>query len=459
RCILLQSQLPIKFWAEAVSTATFLCNLIPKHENQKTPYEIWHNSKPPLHKLKPFGCKAWLKIPTNSIPNKFASKAWEGIFLGYENEASSYCILRTSDQKIIISRHVVFDKETFPPLPSQKQFTKDIVRIFPSPIQTAEEFSTDSEEDSSSIEFNSIDNEDEDTYVDALEHQPKRICVIGPRHPTLISSKIDSNNILPFPQRQARANLTNLNPNPKTFNEAMSSPNREDWDLAIKIEPQNMKKLDVWTLRDKKDDDHPITSTWVFKRKIDDAGKTKEYKACLCAHGFHQIAGLDYQSTFAPTGRLSSLRALISFATIHRYGFHQMDVRSAFLYALLQEEICLEIPQGVLANKEKQVLQLNKALYGLKQASLAWYKHLSSWLISSSFQCSLTNPCVFWRKDKNPIWIYVHVYNLAIFGPNLEEFKKEIKKEFDMKDVGKANLLLGIKINHLEDGFSLDQEH
>ncbi|MBW0483969.1 hypothetical protein O181_023684 [Austropuccinia psidii MF-1] len=412
RFILLKSQLTIKFWAEAVSTATFLCSLIPKYENQKNhmKYGIIQN----YHYL--------------------ASKAWEEIFLKYENESSSYCILRISDQKIIISRHVFFDKETFPPLPSQKQFTEDIVRIFPNPIQTTKEFPTDSntEEDSSSSELNSVDNEEEDTYVDALEHKPKRIRVIGPRHPTLILSKIDSNNILPFPRRQARENLTSLNPNPKTFSEAMISPNREDWDLAIKRELQNMKKLDVWTLRNKKDYDHPITSTWVFKRKIDNTGKTIEYKACLCAHGFHQIAGLDFRSTFAPTGRLSSLHALISFATIHRYDFHQMDIQSAFLYAPLQDKICLEIPHGVLEKKEKQVLQLNKALYGLKQASLAWYKHLSNWLISSSFQGSLTDPCVFWIKDKNPIWIYVHVDDLAIFG---------------------------IKINHLKDGFSLDQEH
>ncbi|MBW0536620.1 hypothetical protein O181_076335 [Austropuccinia psidii MF-1] len=202
-------------------------------------------------------------------------------------------------------------------------------RIFPNPIQTTEEFPTvsNTEEDSSSSESNSVDNEEEeDTYVEALEHQPERIRVIGPRHPTLISSEIDSNNILPFPQRQARVNLTSVNSNPKTFNEAMISPNREDWDLAIKRELQNMENLDVWTLRNKKDNDHPITSTWVFKKKIDDAGKTIEYKARLCAHGFHQIAGLDYQSTFAPTGRLSSLCALISFATIHKYDFHQMDV-------------------------------------------------------------------------------------------------------------------------------------
>ncbi|MBW0536646.1 hypothetical protein O181_076361 [Austropuccinia psidii MF-1] len=201
RCILLQSKLPTKFWAEAVSTATFLCNLIPKHENQKTPYEIWNNSKPPLHKLKPFGCKAWLKIPTHFIRNKFESKAWEGIFLGYENEASSYRILRVSDQKVIISKHVIFDESKFPSLSSQTQPMEDITKIFLFPRQsTEEETNSDSnmEDSSSSVDSISLDNEREKIFVDALEQQPKRIQVIGPRHPTLISSEINSNNILPF---------------------------------------------------------------------------------------------------------------------------------------------------------------------------------------------------------------------------------------------------------------------
>ncbi|MBW0533773.1 hypothetical protein O181_073488 [Austropuccinia psidii MF-1] len=203
RCILLQSQLPIKFWAEAVSTATFLCNRIPKHDNHRAPYEIWHNSKPPIHRLKPFGCKALLKIPTNSIKNKFYSKAWDGIFLGYENEALSYFMLRLSEQKIIISRHLLFDEEKFPSLPAQKQFSKDIVRIFFNPIQTADketQIDFNIEESSSNVDANSISSENEETYVDTLEQQPKRIRVIDPRHPTLISSEIDSNNILLSPK-------------------------------------------------------------------------------------------------------------------------------------------------------------------------------------------------------------------------------------------------------------------
>ncbi|MBW0567205.1 hypothetical protein O181_106920 [Austropuccinia psidii MF-1] len=172
RCILLQSKLPIKYWAEAVSTATFLCNLIPKHNNNTTPHELWFKSKPPLNKLKPFGCKAWLKIPKHQILNKFESKVWDGIFLGYENEASSYRILRILDKKIVIS--LIQDME------------KDLQN------------NISANENNLNTDVPSSEDENEDVFIDALEQQPQRIRVIGPRHPTLISSKINRENILPF---------------------------------------------------------------------------------------------------------------------------------------------------------------------------------------------------------------------------------------------------------------------
>ncbi|MBW0558248.1 hypothetical protein O181_097963 [Austropuccinia psidii MF-1] len=226
---------------------------------------------------------------------------------------------------------------------------------------------TDEKENNLNIDVSSSEEENEDFFIDALEQEPLRIKVIGPRHPTLISSEMNSENILLFPQRQQRANITNQGcSTPKSFNEAMTSPNKENWNTAIKKELENMEKLNVWTLRKKTTKDHPITSTWVLKEKQNNTGNTAEYKACLCAHGFQQISGLDYHRTFAPTGRLSSLCPLISFAKIHKYEFHQMDVQSTFLNSPLQEEICLEIPQGVSEEKETHILQLNKALYGLK---------------------------------------------------------------------------------------------
>ncbi|MBW0500087.1 hypothetical protein O181_039802 [Austropuccinia psidii MF-1] len=188
---------------------------------------------------------------------------------------------------------------------------------------TIEETSNDSVHQENPSNIKSIsDREDDDIFVDALKKQPQRIRVIGPRHPTLISSKINSNNILPFPQRQPRVNLTDLiNHTPKQcpvqIKEIGNLQYTKNFSTSITL---------MYGLFEKKENNHPITSTWLFKEKMDDSGKTIEYKACLCAHGFNQIAGLDYQSTFAPTGRLSSLHALISFAAIKKYKFHQMDM-------------------------------------------------------------------------------------------------------------------------------------
>ncbi|MBW0569730.1 hypothetical protein O181_109445 [Austropuccinia psidii MF-1] len=136
-----------------------------------------------------------------------------------------------------------------------------------------------------------------------------------------------------------------------------------------------------------------------------------------------------------------------------------MDVKSAFLNAPIEDNIAIEVPQGLALNKTSHVLQLNKALYGLKQSPLAWHNHLSKWLKSVNFSQSVSDPCVFWKSDPDPIWIYVHVDDLALFGPNLDSFKKLIQEHFKMKDLGEANLLLGITIHHLQNGFSLSQAH
>ncbi|MBW0530092.1 hypothetical protein O181_069807, partial [Austropuccinia psidii MF-1] len=254
---------------ETVLTATFLCNLIPKHEDHVTPNEIWYKSKPHLNKLKPFGCQAWVKIPKDLISNKFSPKAWDGILLGYENDASSYWILRTYNQKIIVSKHVIFDEEKFPSLPSYHQNDNEIFNAFPGLIQTSErELPDDQPKDNShSIELIPADDEDEDSFFDALEQKPQQIRVIGPRHPTLISSEIDSKNILPFCRRQPRTNLIIQTCSiPNSFEEAMKSSNRNKWGLAIQKEILNINRINVWTLRNKKINDHPISSVWIFKK-------------------------------------------------------------------------------------------------------------------------------------------------------------------------------------------------
>jgi hypothetical protein len=179
----------------------------------------------------------------------------------------------------------------------------------------------------------------------------------------------------------------------------------------------------------------------------------------LCAQGFSQTYGVDFSKTFAPTGRLNSLRALISHAAAHDLQFEPLDVKTAFLNAELDEDVHLSIPQGIPLDHKWYCLCLKKAIYGLKQAPLAWYNCLSTWLVSVSFAISVCDPCVFYCLTFSPIWLFVHVDDIAFFGKDVSTFKSEIKSKFDMKDLGVADLLLGIRIHHEADAVVLSQCH
>ncbi|MBW0534217.1 hypothetical protein O181_073932 [Austropuccinia psidii MF-1] len=134
-------------------------------------------------------------------------------------------------------------------------------------------------------------------------------------------------------------------------------------------------------------------------------------------------------------------------------------MKSAFLNALLAKTVYLSIPQGLDLDQHKTCLHLNKAIYGLKQAPLDWYKRLKNWLTKVGFTACLLDPCVFYRNKPPPIWLYVHVNDIAIFGSNVKLFKDEISTEFEIKDMGMADLILGIKVTHGDGFISLDQQH
>jgi hypothetical protein len=135
---------------------------------------------------------------------------------------------------------------------------------------------------------------------------PRRIKVIGPRHPTQIWGVIDTLNILPFSRTRRQAVfLTTAEEEhytPKNYKDAVSCSNKEDWLVAIEKELANMKDLNVWEAIPRLPSHFPIPCVWVFRNKIDANGKIVERKARLCAQGFLQKQGVDFEQTVAPTG-------------------------------------------------------------------------------------------------------------------------------------------------------------
>ncbi|MBW0502369.1 hypothetical protein O181_042084 [Austropuccinia psidii MF-1] len=484
KCLLNGSGLPKRFWAEAVNTATLLCNLIPtpsRHNN--SPYALWTGKSPRIKKLRIFGCQAIVLIQRNLREWKLGESGCRGIFLGYENDMSSYRVMRLSDGKIVISKHVLFDESVFPNSPTHLSSTSPLVI----PLVGSEEGSDNNEScseepcdhlgsqesvdearrpENDPSSFNQEEEgSDEITAcppTDAsTEPQPvvqSKLRVIGPRHPTLISSDIDRSNILPY-SRRAAALLSSAEVVPRTFKMAVNSTSKDIWLAAISKELKSMDDLKVWDVIELSSTFKLVGTTWVFKVKKDHLGNVVEHKARLCAQGFTQTAGIDFEKTYSLTGRLNSLRTLIAFAASNRLRFHQINIKSAFLNAPLTECVYLSIPQGLSHDRRKYCLRLNKAIYGLKQAPLAWYERLRGWLVKVNFLPCVLDPCVFFWSGESPVWLYVHVDDIAIFGKDVDTFKIEISKEFEIKDIGEADLMLGVKVTQTKDFIALDQQH
>ena len=158
------------------------------------------------------------------------------------------------------------------------------------------------------------------------------------------------------------------NPLPKHYKDVLKLPKQEQelWTALMKEEIGSLHERKVWELVDLPKGCKAIKGRWVFALKSDGRRKSR-----FVAKGFTQVFGIDYENTFSPVARFKNLPLLLSLAALHDWEIEALDVKTAFLFGELDEEIYMEQPEGfVVKGKEKKVCQLRKAIYGLKQAAL-----------------------------------------------------------------------------------------
>ncbi|GKV49237.1 hypothetical protein SLEP1_g56000 [Rubroshorea leprosula] len=147
------------------------------------------------------------------------------------------------------------------------------------------------------------------------------------------------------------------------------------WEDAMDEEMNALFKNETWDLVPKPKDVQLVSCKWVYKikRKVD--GSIDRYKARLVAHGFSQKYGEDYEETFSPVAKMTSVCTVLALAASQNWKLWQLDVKNAFLYGELDKDIYMEQPPGYVANSHPDfVCKLKKALYGLKQAPRACKK-------------------------------------------------------------------------------------
>ncbi|GJR19387.1 putative ribonuclease H-like domain-containing protein [Tanacetum coccineum] len=157
---------------------------------------------------------------------------------------------------------------------------------------------------------------------------------------------------------------------PKKVSQALAD---ESWVEAMQEELLQFKLQEVWVLCDLPEGKRVIGTKWVFRNKRDERGTIIKNKARLVAQGYRQEEGVDYDEVFAPVARIEAIRLFLAFASFMGFIVYQMDVKSAFLYGNITEEVYVKQPPGFEdpAHPNK-VYRVVKALYGLHQAPRAW---------------------------------------------------------------------------------------
>jgi hypothetical protein len=176
----------------------------------------------------------------------------------------------------------------------------------------------------------------------------------------------------------------------------------------------------------------------------------EKFKARFVARGFSQKEGVDYEETFAPVARYTSIRAVMSLVSFMGWRIHQMDVKTTFLNGIIEEEVYIEQPQGFEVNgKESHVCRLKKALYGLKQAPRAWYSRIDGYLQSMGFTKSEADPNLYYIFVGTDLLILVlYVDDLFLTGAEklIAGCKADMAVEFEMKDIGMMHYFLGLEV-------------
>ncbi|GJV36070.1 putative ribonuclease H-like domain-containing protein [Tanacetum coccineum] len=247
---------------------------------------------------------------------------------------------------------------------------------------------------------------------------------------------------------------------PKKISEALKD---EGWVDAMQEELLQFEIQKVWILVDLPYGKKAIGTKWVYRNKKDERGVVVRNKARLVAQGHRQEEGIDYDEVFAPVARLEAIRIFLAFASYMGFIVYQMDVKSAFLYGKIDEEVYVSQPPGFLDPKyPEKVYKVVKALYGLHQAPRAWYATLSTFLLKNGYRRGTIDKTLFLRKDKHDI-ILVQVYvDDIIFGSTkkswCDEFEALMKSRFQMSSMGELAFFLGLQVKQKPNGIFISQD-
>jgi histone deacetylase 1/2 len=520
--LLAHASVPFPYWSDAFFTACFLINRMPtKVIAMQTPLQRLLGEVPDYTFFKVFGCACWPNLrPYNNHKLQYRSK--KCVFLGYSPLHKGYKCLHVPSNRVYISRDVIFDENVFPfshssPTPSESSTSHSSPSAdqFVDNVHAPALLPTHSAGTGRGVRLHLLpDTADAALQPPHVAHGqlhgagPCMPSVAMPNVPSLVAGSAEQDSVPepdpvvpPSPgsgvdspgepssssaptQRPVTRSMHGIHrpkqrtdgtvawlaaciaqsvadpcAEPRHFRAALGIPH---WRAAMEQEFDALQKNNTWHLVPPIPGANVIDSKWVFKVKRHSDGSIERYKARLVAKGFKQRYGLDYEDTFSPVVKPTTIRLLLSLAVNRRWALRQLDVQNAFLHGVLEEEVFMRQPPGFEdPTCPQHICRLDKALYGLKQAPRAWHHRLGSALAALGFVPSKADTSLFiLQRPTITMFLLVYVDDIIVISSSpttVDRLVSRLSQQFAIKDLGTLHYFLGVEVHTLKTGLSLTQ--
>nr|GEX01300.1 hypothetical protein [Tanacetum cinerariifolium] len=386
RTMLADAKLPVTFWAEAVNTACYVQNrvLVNKSQN-KTPYELFNSRIPAIGFLRPFGCHVMI-LNTLDHLGKFDAKGDEVVVAGtsstnisgtkdvasqamkkdvsslryialpnwfheahMETKNSDGCNADDPKSSRISNPSKVPSAEQVEPAISLTVETKIPTVSSPVPTVCLDTSPGSSKEADLSNMETSISVSPTSTFRIHKDHPKSQIIglVDTPVQTRYKSKEVEEQSFIATIHHKKNPELLQFclfscflsQKEPKNIFDALTDPS---WVEAMQEELLQFKIQNVWILVDCPKEVRPIGTKWVLKNKKDERGIVIRNKARIVAQGYTQEEGINYKEVFAPVAMIEAIRLFLAYDSFMGFIVYQMDVKSAFLYGTIDEELCRE---------------------------------------------------------------------------------------------------------------------
>jgi len=448
RCMLTESGLPKYLWTYAVLAAVYIRNRCFSSKINETPFYVLTGKKPNLGNMHIFGsdCYAY----NTNYKGKLDPRCKKGKFVGYDKGSRAFLIYFSENNVVKRCRFVNF---------ADIYVTKNVKNVF----DNDEIFVPNCDAENSTVQ--QVQGENFQGNIGNVNGEnnspmPER------RYPT-------RERKMPLKYQDYVVETDNVNCNldycykvinnvPQSYADAISSSEATNWWEAMNDEMQSLEEQTVFTVTELPSDRETIGGKWVYALKSNPDGSTK-YKARYVARGFTQVSGVDYDETFSPTAKMTSVRIIMQLAAQYDLDVHQLDVKTAYLNAPIDRELYVEQPKGFEAKSkgDKLVWRLNKSLYGLKQSGRNWNNMLHDYILSKGFKQSIADPCVYIMNFENNYALLLLWVDDIIVAANSEGLMSEIKcllgQKLKVVDLGQIKCFLGMQFEINKDCIKIHQ--